>query len=131
MAGETSLRSLIRSTFHLLENPSCSGLRLSLLRRSSPEGSDGLIAESGSVVVGLGEVSQEEADEAGVGVDQEDASSDQRGIDCVAEDAPSTVVVQVLEDTREEELHVQHIDIIIRLIIIIYFNLSNLIILLK
>lgn len=103
-----------------------SGCTVSARRVSSPEGSDGLIAEVGTVVVGLGEVSHEEADEAGVGVNQEHAAGDQRGIDEVAEDAPSTVGVKAVEDTREEELHVQHIDIIIRLIIIIYFNLSNL-----
>ena len=103
-------------------------MRSRLLQKSSPEGSDRPIAEVGTIVIGLGEVSHEEADKAGVGVDEEHAGSDERGIDEVAEDAPSTVGVQAVEDTREEELNVQHIDIIIRLIIIIYFNLSNLII---
>ena len=91
----------------------------------SPHGSEGIIAELSALVVGLREVSAEEGDERGVGIDQGDASSHHWGIGGVAEDPPGTPGVPVVDDTGEEELNIQHLDNIIRLIIIIYFNLRT------
>ena len=90
--------------------------------RSSPKRADGLIAEIESVNVALGEVASEEGDEAGVGVNQDTAAGHQRGVDEVADKPQSAEGVVSVEDTGEEELNVDHLNIIICYKIIIYYQ---------
>ena len=95
---------------------------------SSPERSHSLIAEVSTIIVNLGEVAEEKGNKARIRVDQQNATGYHRGICEVSEKTPCAPRVKFIECSRENELNVQHFDIIICSIIIIYFNFMNLII---
>jgi hypothetical protein len=78
----------------------------------SPHGSEGIVAELSTVLIGQGEVTLEEGNEGGIAVNDGDASSHQGHVGRVAEDPEGTEGVPVVEDTGEEELNVQHLVIL-------------------
>jgi hypothetical protein len=78
----------------------------------SPHGSEGIVADLSAVLVGKGEVALEEGNPGGITVNNGDASSDEGQVDFVAVDPEATEGVPVVEDTREEELNVQHLVIL-------------------
>ena len=78
----------------------------------SPHGSEGIVAELSTVLVGQGEVTLEEGNEGGITVNDGDASSEQGHVASVATDPEGTEGVPVIEGTGEEELNVQHLVIL-------------------
>lgn len=79
------------------------------MRECSPDGAGSLVAEGGALDVGLREVSHEEGDPGGVGVDDSDAWAHEGTVDVVAEYPPGTEAVEEVEKTGENEFNLSHL----------------------